>query len=56
VLEAGVLLLGLFAYVTVTGQTEWMIISPEMPFLGLVVWIFVGIASIIGGLLLIGSE
>lgn len=56
VLEAGVLLLCLFAYVTVTGQADWMIIAPEMPFLGLVVWIFAGIVNIIGGLLLIGSE
>lgn len=55
-LVAGALLLCLFAYVTVTGHAGWVVISPETPFLGLVVWIFVGIVNILGGLLLMGSE
>lgn len=56
VLVVGVMLLCLFAYVTVTGQVDWMTISPETTFLGCVVWIFVGIITIIGGFLLMGSE
>ncbi|MGC9345912.1 MAG: hypothetical protein ACP5ER_03870 [Candidatus Bathyarchaeales archaeon] len=55
-LVAGVLLLCLFAYITVTGQGDWMTMSPEMTFLGFVLWIFVGIVNIVGGLLLMGSE
>jgi hypothetical protein len=56
ILVSGVLLLCLFAYVTVTGYVDWIIISPEITFLGLVVWIFVGIVNVVGGLLLMGSE
>ncbi|MDI6847365.1 MAG: hypothetical protein QMD23_04465 [Candidatus Bathyarchaeia archaeon] len=56
VLAAGFLLLCLFAYVTITGQVDWMTTSPEMTFLGFVLWIFVGIINIIGGFLLMGSE
>jgi formate/nitrite transporter FocA (FNT family) len=55
VLAGGCLLLCLFAYVTVTGQTNWMATSPELAFLGFVLWIFVGIINIIGGFLLMGS-
>jgi len=55
-LVSGVLLLCLFTYVTVTGYVDWIIISPEITFLGLVVWIFVSMANIVGGLLLMGSE
>jgi hypothetical protein len=32
------------------------LISPEMPFLSFVVWVFAGIANVVGGLLLIGSK
>lgn len=56
VLTAGVLLLCLFAYVTITGHMDWMAISPETAFLGVIVWIFVGVVNIVGGLLLMGSE
>jgi hypothetical protein len=56
ILAAGVLLLCLFAYVTVTGYVDWIIISPKITFLGLVVWTFVGIVNIVGGLLLMASE
>ena len=53
---SGVLLLCLFAYVTVTGYVDWIIISPEITFWGLVVWVFVGIVNVVGGLLLVGSQ
>jgi hypothetical protein len=56
ILVSGVLLLCLFTYVTVTGYVDWIIISPEITFLGLAVWIFVGIVNVVGGLLLMGSE
>ena len=56
VLTAGVLLLCLFAYVTITGHMDWMAISPETAFLALVVWIFVGVVNVVGGLLLMGSD
>jgi hypothetical protein len=56
VLIAGVLLLCLFGYVTMTGHTNWMAISPEPSFLGLIVWIFAGVVNIVGGLLLMGSD
>lgn len=55
ILVSGVLLLCLFAYVTTTGYADW-IISHEMTFIGLVVWIFVSIVNIVGGLLLMGSD
>ena len=55
-LVVGFLFLCLFAFVTVTGQVDWMTTSPETTFLGLVLWIFVGIINIVGGFLLIGSE
>lgn len=55
-LAAGFLLLCLFAFVTVTGQVDWMTTSPETAFLALVLWIFVGIINIVSGFLLIGSE
>ena len=55
-LVSGVLLLCLFAYVTLTGYIDWIVISPEMPFLGLSVWVFVSIVNIVGGFLLMGSE
>jgi len=55
-LASGVLLLCLFTYVTVTDHADWIIISPSMTFLGIVVWVWVSIISFLGGLLLIGSE
>ena len=56
VLIAGVLLLSLFGYITMTGHTDWMAISPEPSFLTLVVWIFVGVVNVVGGLLLMGID
>lgn len=55
-LVAGGLLLCLFTYATATGYADWIVISPEITFSGLAVWIFVGIVNVVGGLLLIGSE
>ena len=54
-LTAGVLSLFVFAYSVLTGQTEW-IVSPKTSLLNLALWVFVGIANIVGGLLLMGSE
>jgi len=51
-----VFLLCLLTYVTLTGYVDWIIISPEITFWGLVVWVFVGIVNVVGGLLLMGSE
>jgi hypothetical protein len=56
VLTAGLLLLCLSAYVTITGHMDWMEISTETAFLGVTVWTFVGVVSIVGGLLLMGSD
>jgi|GEM_PF-1518844 hypothetical protein len=55
-LVAGALLLCLCAYVIFTGYVEWIVVSPEITFLGFLVWIFVGIVNIVGGFLLVGSE
>ena len=56
VLIAGVLLLCLFTYVAITGHMDWMATSAETSFLGVIVWIFVGVVNIVSGLLLMGSE
>lgn len=56
VLTAGVLLLCFFAYVTITGHMDWMATSAEASFLGVIVWIIVGVVNIVGGLLMMGSE
>ncbi len=53
---AGVLLLCLFAYVGITGQAGLIILSSEATAFSLVLWIFVGIVSIVSGFLLMGSE
>lgn len=55
-LVAGALLLCIPTYVIVTGYIDWIVISPEMPFLGLTVWVLAGMINIVGGLLLMGSE
>ena len=56
VLTAGVLLLCLFAYVTITGHMDWMATSAETSFLGVIVWTFVGVVNVVGGLLLMGAD
>jgi len=55
-LLVGVLLPCLFMYVILTEHIDWIIISPKMNFLVLLLWIFVSIVNIIGGFLLVGSE
>lgn len=56
ILVSGFSLLCLFTYVTITGYVDWITISPEMTFFGFVVWVFVSIINVVGGLLLMGSE
>ena len=53
---AGVLLLGVFAHIRLIGLTNWIAPSPDMPFLGLAVWVLISIINIFGGLLLMGSR
>lgn len=53
---AGVLLLCIFAYVIITGQTGLVILSSEYTAFSLGLWIFVGLLNIISGFLLLGSE
>jgi len=52
---SGSFFLCLFTYATLTGHVDWLIISPETTFLGLLVWAFAGTVNVIGGLLLLGS-
>lgn len=56
ILVSGVLLLCLSTYVTVTDYLDWIVTSPEITFWGIVVWVFVGMVNVVGGLLLMGSE
>ena len=56
VIFAGVLLLCLFAYIGITGQVGWIILSSEATAFSLFLWVFVGLVNIISGLLLMGSE
>jgi hypothetical protein len=56
VVFVGVLLLCLFAYVSITGQAWVILLSSEATAFSLVLWIFVGIVNIISGFLLMGSE
>lgn len=56
ILVAGALLLCVFTYLTLTDHADWMMISPEITFLGFAVWILVSVINILGGFLLMGSE
>jgi hypothetical protein len=56
VVFVGVLLLCLFAYVSITGQAGLIILSSEATSFSLVLWVFVGLVNIISGFLLMGSE
>jgi hypothetical protein len=56
VIFVGVLLLCLFAYVSITGQVRLIGLSPEATSFSLVLWVFVGIVNIITGFLLMGSD
>jgi hypothetical protein len=53
---AGVLLLCLFAYIGITGQAGWIVLSSEATAFSIALWVFVGIVNIISGFLLMGSE
>lgn len=53
---AGVLLLCIFAYVSITGQAGLVVLSSEATAFSLALWVFVGLVNIISGLLLMGSE
>ena len=56
VMVIGVLLLGSFAYISITGQAGLIILSSEATKFSQFLWIFVGVLNIIGGFLLIGSR
>lgn len=56
VIFVGVLLLCLFAYVSITGQVGLIILSSEATSFSLVLWLFIGIVNIISGFLLMGSD
>jgi hypothetical protein len=53
---AGVLLLCLFAYASITSQAGLVVLSSEATAFSLVLWVFVGIVNIVSGFLLMGSE
>jgi uncharacterized protein YbjT (DUF2867 family) len=52
----GVLLLSLFAYMSVTGQTGGILLSSGSGLASLVVWGFVGLLNIFVGFLFLGRE
>ena len=55
IVAIGVLLLGSFAYVSITGHVGLIILSSEATMFSQFLWIFVGVLNIIVGFLLIGS-
>ena len=56
VVVMGSLLLCLFAYVSITGQTGLVILSSEGTGFSQFLWIFLGLLNIISGFLLIGNR
>ena len=56
VMGIGFLLLSLFAYVGTSGQVGVLVLSSGAPALSCVLWLFVGLLTVITGLLLIGNE
>ena len=56
VILAGVLLLCIFAYVSITGQAGLAVLSSEASAFSLALWVFVGVVNIVSGFLLMGSE
>jgi hypothetical protein len=56
VISAGVLLLCLFVYVGMTGQSGLVALSSEASGFSVTLWIFVGLLNIIGGFILLGSD
>ncbi len=56
VLAAGICLVLALAYLGLTGQQVWLVkYSGTLPWV-IVLWIFLGIVNIVGGMLLMGSE
>lgn len=56
VVAVGILLLSLFAFVSVSGQSGLLILSSESTMFSMFLWLFVGLLNILGGFLLIGNE
>ena len=56
VVVIGILLLSFFVYSIIGGQIDWLVPSIQESFLGVALWILIGSANVIGGLLLIGTE
>jgi hypothetical protein len=56
VVAVGILLLSLFASVSVSGQAGLLVLSSESTMFSMFLWLFVGLLNIIGGFLLIGNE
>lgn len=56
VVAVGILLLCLFAFVSVSGQAGLLVLSSESTMFSMFLWIFVGLLNIITGFLLLGSE
>jgi hypothetical protein len=56
VVAIGILLLSLFAFVSVSGQAGLLVLSSESTIFSMFLWLFAGLLNIIGGFLLIGSE
>jgi len=56
VVAVGVLLLCLFAYVSISGQAGLIVLSSNSTIFSMFLWLFVGLLNIIGGFLLIGNE
>jgi hypothetical protein len=52
----GVLLLSLFAYMSVTGRTSGILLSSETDAVSLVIWGFAGLINIVVGFLFLGRE
>lgn len=52
----GFLVLGLFVYISATGQTSGILLSSQTASLSLVVWILVGLVNVVIGFLFMGSE
>ena len=55
-IAAGVILLCIFSFVVITGQANWISMSPETAVFSIILWVFVGIVNIVAGFLLMGSE
>jgi len=56
VVAVGILLLIIFAYVSLSGQAGLLVLSSNSTMFSMFLWLFVGLLNIIGGFLLIGNE